>query len=108
VLTITPAAAEMIRDFLRRSGIPRPVVCLGEVSKDLGAPRYLYPLIYPRSRFLWLKTDIAGLPFVPRVFHPRSARPALKNGVLDVAARGLVLKDPDGTVVLPKHVTGAL
>ena len=108
MLTITPAAAEMIRDSLRRSELRHPVVCLGEVSKDLETPRYLYPLIYPRSRFLWLTTEIAGLPFVPRFFHPRSARQAMKNGVLDVAARGLVLKDPYGTVVLPNDATSAL
>ncbi len=93
----------MIRDSLRRSEIPRPVVCLAEVSKNLGAPRYLYPLIFPRSRFLWLSTQIAGLPFAPRFFHPRTARQAMKNGVLDVAERGLVLKDIHGAVVLPQN-----
>jgi hypothetical protein len=32
----------------------------------------------------------------------------MKRGLLDVAERGLVLKDADGTVVLPKPATGAL
>ena len=107
-MTITPAAAEMIRDSLRRSEIAHPVVCLAEVSKALGDQRLLYPLIFPRSRFLWLGTRIGGLPFAPRFFHPRSARRAMASGVLDVGDRGLVLKDARGMVVLPKPAATAL
>src|SRR5688572_28749778 len=107
-MTITPTAAEMIRDFLRRSEIAHPVVCLAEVSKALGDQRYLYPLVFPRSRFLWLSIRIGGLPFAPRFFHPHSARQAMTRGVLDVGERGLVLKDAHGTVVLPKDAASAL
>ena len=132
-MTITPAAADMIRDWLRRSEIRNPVVCLvqacatpPEVTQALkrGAspkeieqisiealakvPKYVYPAIYPRSRFLWIITTIGGFRFAPRFAHPSYARPAMKRGVLDVAERGLVLKDADGTVVLPKHATNAL
>jgi len=133
-MTITTAAAALIRDLLRRSDISNPVVCLGQVSNTpvevtealkrgadkkelqeitLGAlesePKHLYPLIYPRSHFLWIfTTRIQGIPFASLFFHPASARQAMKRGLLDVAERGLVLKDADGTVVLPKPATGAL
>jgi hypothetical protein len=134
MLTITTAAAAMIRDHLQRSDVPNPVVCLGQVSttpaevtealkrgakkKELqeiasraleSETKYLYPLIYPRSHFLWVfTTTIQGFPFASLFFHPASARQAMKRGLLDVAARGLVLKDADGTVVLPKPAAGAL
>jgi hypothetical protein len=132
-MTITTAAADMIRDSLRRSEIPHPVVYLVQVSKTpaevdqaikRGAsrketreialralttePKYLYPLVYPRSHFLWLTTTINGFPFVFRFFHPPGVRRAMRRGLLDVAERGLVLKDADGTVILPKHATSAL
>ena len=130
-MTITPAATEMIRDRLRRSTLLDPVVCLvqscetpaavseamsrGVSKKDLAkvaevelekVPKYLYPEIYPRSHFLWFfTTRIGGFPFASPLFHPPYARSALKRGVLDVAERGLVLKDSDGTVAMPKAAT---
>jgi hypothetical protein len=133
-MTITPAAAEMIRDQLRRSEIANPVVCLvqtsntppeivealkrGATRKEIEQitltalakePKYVYPAIYPRSHFLWIfTTTIGGFPFASPLFHPPYARRAMKRGVLDVAERGLVLKDADGTVVLPKEAIGAL
>ena len=133
-MTITTAAATLIRDHLRRSTVPYPVVCLGQVSNTpaevtearrqgvkkkklqeiawrslTSEPKYLYPLIYPRSHFLWIfTTTIQGITFASLIFHPGEAREAMKRGQLDVAERGLVLKDADGTVVLPKPTIGAL
>jgi len=134
MMTITTAAADLIRDYVRRSELPNPVVCLGQVSntpaevtkalkhgadrKELqeitlraleSEPKFLYPLVYPRSHFLWVfTTTIQGLRFASLFFHPRTARQAMKRGLLDIAERGLVLKDSDGTVVLPKQAAGAL
>ena len=133
-MTITTAAAEMIRERLRRSELRNPVVCLvqscntppeilqaqrrgasrEEIERISEAalakvPKYLYPEIYPRSRFLWIfTTTIAGFPFVRPFAHPPYARLAMKRGVLDIAERGLVLKDADGAVVMPKSPVGAL
>lgn len=125
-MRITPAAADMLRDLLRRSDIPHPVIYLVQASdtppelaravKREAAkaelryiaskvlpeqPRFLYPAIYPRSYFLWLTKTIEAFPFAPSWFHPPAARCALKKGLLDVAERGLVLKDANGTIVLP-------
>ena len=135
MMTITGAAADTIRNALRRSGVGDPVVQLVEGSTETppevdqaikrGASRgeishiwrrasetmpiYLYPLVYPRSNFLWVfTTKIGGFRFASSLFYPRKARPALKRGVLDVAERGLVLKDADGTVVLPDPAARAL
>ena len=134
MMTITTAAAEMIRERLRRSPMAHPVVCLTQMCRSpteveqaikRGASRkelreialkalpaqrwYLYPCIYPRSHFLWIfTTTIAGLRFASPLAHPRGARLAMKRGTLDVAERGLVLKDADGTVVLPEPATSAL
>src|ERR1041385_2691064 len=125
-MTITPRAADMIRDYLRRSEIADPVVCLvqtcttppevtqalkrGATRKEIEqitltalakAPKYVYPAIYPRSHFLWIfTTTIAGFPFASPFVHPAYARRALRSGVLDIAEHGLVLKDADGSVVL--------
>jgi hypothetical protein len=132
-MTITPAAADMIRDWLRHSAVADPVVCLIQVSNTppeilealkRGAsrkeieqiavaalakePKYLYPGIYPRSNYLWLFRTVGGFRFAPFFAHPAHARYAMKRGVLDVGERGLVLKDADGTVVLPKLATSAL
>jgi hypothetical protein len=133
-MTITSAAADQIRDWLRRAGLANPVVCLIQVSnsppeieealksgasrKEIAQiapaalakePRYLYPGIYPRSRFLWIFTTmIEGFRFASPLMHPPYARRALRTGLLDVAERGLVLRDADGTVVLPRQVIGAL
>jgi len=134
VLTITPAAAAEIREWLRAcSGIVRPTVYLGVASKtpaevtraiERGAtrkeleeihqrtmysePRYLYPLVYPSSHFIWLTTTIGGFRFAATFFYPKHVRPAVKKGVLDAADRGLVLKDGNGAVVLPNNAPGAL
>jgi hypothetical protein len=132
-MKITSSAADYIRDLLRRLKVPNPVVCLGESSdtpphigeavrrephnKEVLAmaakafeagPRHLYPLIYPRAHFLWLFTTIQGIRFAPAFFHPPHIRHAMKRGLLDVAERGLVLKDANGNVVSPKPATGAL
>ena len=134
MMTITPAAEALIRDCLRRSELAHPVVCLGQVcdtpaevtealnrgagkkelreisSKALeSVPKYLHPLIYPRLRFLWFfTTTIQGLPFASLLFHPATARRAMKRGLLDITEQGLVLKDADGTLVLPRSAAGAL
>jgi len=102
-MTITSAAAEMIRDFVQRSGVRNPVVYLGQASSSPSEPRQLYPLVYPSSRFLWLTTTAEGIPFVARLLYPRDVRRAMKRGVLDVSGKGLVLKDANGTVVLPRY-----
>ena len=133
-MTITTAAAEIIREQLRRSPLRDPVVCLvqscntppeiqqalerGASRKEIEqiseaalakVPKYLYPAIYRRSQFLWiLTTKIGGFPFARPFAHPPYARQAMKNGVLDVAERGLVLRDANGTVVMPKPAAGAL
>jgi hypothetical protein len=102
MMTITPAAADVIRDWLRRSTVPDPVVCLTQVSDTLADPKQLYPAIYPRSRFLWFFTTmVGGFRFASPLFNPSYARQALKTGVLDVGERGLVLKDAHGRVVMP-------
>ena len=134
MLTITPAAAAEIREWLRAcSGIVRPTVYLGVASKtpaevtqaiERGAsrkeleaihqktmhsePKYLYPLVYPSSHFIWLTTTIGGFRFAASFFYPKRVRLAVKNGVLDAANRGLLLKDGNGTVVLPERAPGAL
>ena len=132
-MTITTSAADFIGDLLRRLKVPHPVVCLGECmdtphhigeavrrephNKEVLAmaaktfeagPRYLYPLIYPRAHFLWLFTTIQGIRFAPTFFHPPHIRHAMKHGLLDVATRGLVLKDANGSVVAPRPPRGAL
>ena len=133
MMTITSAAAEFIRTCLSRSNVPNPVVCLVEFSdtpKDVAeavqrephrkevlemalkvheaGPRYMHPAIYTRSHFLWLSTTIQGFRFAPLFFHPPHARRAMKRGLLNIAERGLVLSDSDGTAVLPRPATGAL
>ena len=133
MMTITNAAAEEIRRCWRRSAdLSYPVIYLVQVSKtprdvtdaiERGAsrkelqeisqkamksvPRYLFPAIYPGSRFIWLTTTINGFRFASRLFYASPIRRAMGNGILDVAERGLVLKDADGTVVLP-DAAGAL
>jgi hypothetical protein len=133
-MTITPAAANIIRDWLQRAELAHPVVCLSQVSRSppeieqaikrkanrkelheiaLRAlpkePKYLYPCVYPRWHFLWIfTTTIDGFRFAAPFVHPPAARQAMRRGVLDVAERGLVLKDVDGTVVLPTQASSAL
>ena len=61
----------------------------------------LYPVIYPRRRFLpWNLVKIDGITF----FLPFSLRRRVKNGLLDVADEGLKLENADGEVVLPKSL----
>jgi len=133
-MTITNAAAEVIRHWLSGSSdLSYPVIYLVQTSdtppevtealrrgvsrKELqeiaqrtmkSVPRYVCPAIYPGSRFIWLTTTIKGFRFASRLFYPPRVRRAMKNGVLDAAQRGLVLKDANGTVVLPANATGAL
>jgi hypothetical protein len=132
-MTITAAAADVIRKFLRSSDARYPVVYLGQVSntpaevelalkrgaskKELeeitlramkSEPKHLWPLVYPRSHFVWLTTTINGFRFTPLMFYPPNVRRAMKRGILDIAERGLVLRDADGAIVLPKPVAGAL
>jgi len=132
-MTITTGAADIVRDWLRSSTVANSVVCLVQASdtpseirqalkqgvsrKELEqisktalakVPKYLYPAIYPRSHFLWIYTNIGGFRFAPLFAHPPHARLAMKTGLLDVAARRLVLKDADGTIVLPTQKAGAL
>src|SRR5882762_8564064 len=134
MMTITNAAAEVIREWLRASSaLSYPVIYLCQASdtpteitealkrgtsrKELqqiahrtlkSERKYLCPLVYPGSYFVWLTTTINGFRFASRLFYTRAVRRAMKNGVLDAAERGLVLKDADGTVVLPTSAVGAL
>jgi hypothetical protein len=134
MMAVTNAAAEVIREWLRcGSGLHHPTIYLGQGSdtpaeiadalkrrvsqKELrdiaqralkSEPKYLLPLVYPGWHFVWITTTIEGFRFASRLFYPPSVRRAMKNGVLDAAERGLVLKDEDGTVVLPTNATGAL
>jgi len=109
VLTITSAAANVIHEWLRASsGVSRPTVYLGQASNAPEDVRYLYPLVYPSSHFVWLTTTVHGFRFASRLFYPQPVRQALKDGVLDAGARGLVLKDAKGAVVLPANASPAL
>ena len=133
-MTITNAAAEIIRCWLQGSSdLSYPVIYLVQASdtspevnealkrgvgrkelqelahKDMKSmPRYVWPAVYPGSRFVWLTSTINGFRFASRLFYPPRVRRAMKNGLLDAAERGLVLKAADGTVVLPGNATGAL
>jgi hypothetical protein len=133
-MTITNAAAEIIRRWLQGSSdLSYPVIYLVQASdtspavnealkrgvgrkelqelaqKDMKLmPRYVWPAVYPGSHFIWLTSTINGFRFASRLFYPPPVRRAMKNGVLDTAERGLVLKAADGTVVLPANATGAL
>ena len=128
-MTIPEAAAEVIREALRRSRIDDPVVYLIEATPDRelppeiadavrhGAsdesirevfpkatdmPRFLFPAIYPRTGFRRLFSKQVGeFLFVC----PADLRVMMKDAVLDVARRGLVLKDANGTVVKPRPAT---
>jgi hypothetical protein len=133
-MAITDAAAQVIQRWLRTSSdLSYPVIYLVQASdtpaevtealkrgtsrKELAkiakkalqsVPRYVWPAVYPGSRFVWLTTTINGFRFASRLFYPPPVRRAMKNGVLDVAERGLVLKDAKGTVVLPANAAGTL
>jgi hypothetical protein len=127
MMMITNAAGEVIREWLRASSsLPRPVVYLGQTSNSppevteavkrglrgkeleqiarralMSEPKYLYPLVYPSSRFMWLTTTIDGFRFASLLFYPRAVRDAMKSGSLDAAGRSLILRDAHGAVVLP-------
>ena len=133
-MTITDAAAEVIRHWWRGSSkLPYPVIYLvqasetppeiteavkrGASTKELeeiaqkalkSVPRYVWPAVYPGSRFIWLTSTINGFRFASCLFYPSPVRRAMKNGVLDAAKRGLVLRDAKGKVVLPASATDAL
>jgi hypothetical protein len=133
-MTITPAAEEVIRQWLNSTKMRNPVVRLMQMSDTppeldeaarRGAPReelkeiagrtlvsqpkYLYPGIYPRMHFLWIfTTKIGGFRFASPLVLPPAAREAMKTGTLDVAERGLVLRDAHGIVVLPTQANHAL
>jgi hypothetical protein len=126
VTTITDAAAEVTRNVLRRTSVPKPVVHLIEITKEkdvpsevasafrVGAseestrdgvarlmqlPKLLIPAIYHQTPFRWLfSKKIDGLLF----FCPPGLRAEMSGATLDVAERGLVLKDAHGAIVRPK------
>lgn len=127
-LTVTEAAAELIRQQVRRSAIKRPAVWLLQVRegiptqeelvqmqvsgdvrrtlKELVAKqpgidqgrRKLLPCIYPRLRSLGL--------FLVEIsgivfFIPPSLRKKVSGGTLDIGQGGLVLFDRAGRIVIP-------
>ena len=134
-MEISEAAMTLIRERIRGSEVCDPVVYLvqctagkkvpPELAKAIlgGAPEatiremslrlmgdsqkeplFLEPAVYPRKQLLRLffKT-ISGIVF----FAPPGLRGLMKKGLLDVAVdRGLVLKDSNGHVLLPKRRPG--
>jgi len=125
-MIITDAAADVIREALQRTSVPKPVVYLIEATPDRdmppefadavrhGAsaesireglsrakhlPRFLFPAIYHRTLFRWLFAKKIG-EFL--FFCPPGLRGEMKRGTLDVAQRGLVLRDTTGAVVRPR------
>ena len=134
MMTISVKAAELIRDQLRQSQLSSPVIRLVQASdtprevleavklgvrgKELekitnealaSTSKRLLAAVYPRSQFFWIfTTRIAGFPFASTLFHPSEARAAMKGGSLDVENQGLVLRDKEGVVVLPKAPHSAL
>jgi hypothetical protein len=137
VLTITTAAAKVVRRWVEGSSLRLPVVHLTVAREtpreinaaiDRGATQQevqrlardptileswvwrLYPVVWPASRNLWMySTTREGFRFAPRFRYPPRVRRALKTGVLDVAENGgLVLKDASGTIVLPEPIERAL
>ena len=66
-------------------------------------PWHLYPVIYSRWRYLWVLTVTVGpYRFASPLLLPQKARSAMRRGILDTGLRGLVLKNSDGTIVLPR------
>ena len=57
----------------------------GAGIRDTRGAEVPLPARLPSIAFLWLTTEVNGLPFASRYFHPRNARRAMKLGVLDVA-----------------------
>ena len=125
-MIITDAAAEVIREVLRRTSVAKPVIYLIEATPDrdmpLGVgnafrdgasaesireglveagnlPRFLFPAIYHRTLFRWLFSRKIG-EFL--FFCPPGLRGEMRHGTLDVAQRGLVLRDEYGAVLRPK------
>jgi len=67
----------------------------------------LSPYLSSRSLPLALH-DHPRYSFCSAFAHSFHIRRAMKRGLLDVAEKGLVLKDANGTVVSPRRATGAL
>ena len=132
-MTITPAAKAALSDLVRRSDVRRPVIhfVLGSDTpivlveaikrgagrrelRDLARSvlpkqrKYLHPVVWPSSRSLWLSSSIDGFRFAPLFAQLPRAREAFRTGSLDVAERGMVLRDANGVVVLPEEPKGAL
>lgn len=128
-LTITDAAANLIRGELERCAIRRPAVYLLEMREgipskqelermgasddvrramaDLAAQhpdakrgdRKLVPCIYPRARFLWL--FLVELSGIV-FFFPPQLRKRVAGGKLDIGCGALVLLDRSGRIVMPR------
>src|SRR5438067_364453 len=128
-LTITDAAAKVIRAELERCSIRKPAVYLLEARDGIPSPeelermgaseearreakeqaaRYphltrgdfkLLPCIYPRSRFLWL--FLVELSGIV-FFFPPQLRKVASGGTLDIGCGALVLLDRAGRVVMPR------
>jgi hypothetical protein len=130
-MEISEPAMALIRDRILGSEIADPVIYLvqcsagkttpPEVAKAIleGSPdatirelslrlsgdpqqasRFLEPAVYPRKQLvrLFFRT-IRGIVF----YAPPGLRRLMKSAVLDVAEHGLVLKDQNGEILLPKR-----
>lgn len=127
---ITAPALDLITKRLSQTRVPEPVVYLIEASDPARIPpelrdailnsedesvirdtaskvygddfekarQHLVPAIYPRSQFpKRFVIDVNGIPFVV----PPNLSTKLQGCTLDLGADGLVLKDANGTVVMP-------
>jgi len=129
--TITTAADHLIRAALSNTRVRDPAIYLLEASEEvkvspelgkaivdgadesrikemakaelpddfLSRPRHLVPAIYPRSQFP--RRYVVTLDGIPFVVPPNLAK-KLSGGTLDVAERGLVVKNAAGDVVMPQ------
>jgi hypothetical protein len=67
---------------------------------DSARKAHLYPCTYERRMYFpWNLVTVEGITF----FLPLKIRLRLRNGLLDKAENGLVLKDEAGLVVLPRE-----
>lgn len=95
---VSPELGKAIVDGADESRIKE--MAKAELPDDfLSRPRHLVPAIYPRSQFP--RRYVVTLDGIPFVVPPNLAK-KLSGGTLDVAERGLVVKNAAGDVVMPQ------